>query len=449
MGLSGIIRRCAQLALMGLAAPLLFTAPRASGAETLRYMQYWSSYGDKIMPPGDYVHLSFSLSGGKISVSMGDRDAVCSNFVGPMPRDMREDLNALVSGMDLSNWDVPIDEKTGDDMAYEKRDRCCRWAMVLIFEPEEKGKSPREIRLAGADYGVNKGRIAAENALAAFFSARLAHLQASAPKKIEHMDWQIPTPDGMMYYHADRQDNGREEVSRYGCGKKSETYVRPGFLDSLQKEMRGLSVDSWHGFKASKLDSKAPSFMCLSLRYDTTQDVWVRGHAGTEGGLPDGMAELMARLSLLCDKVFDAGGGGSCPSRKDALKSFSFGETGMMMGRYPGYEIYRRMEENGPAMVLEREVGQDKAGCLMTDAELKDFEKLLAELKIAGWDGFSGHARGVLDGTSFSLHVHYRDGRSVTAGGHMRFPGGYRDSMRRIYAFLDGILAKNGFPRPR
>ncbi|MBO6003069.1 MAG: hypothetical protein J6P53_06195, partial [Mailhella sp.] len=40
-------------------------------------------------------------------------------------------------------------------------------------------------------------------------------------------------------------------------------------------------------------------------------------------------------------------------------------------------------------------------------------------------------------------------GLSISAHGYMRFPGGYRDSMRRIYGFLDGILAKNGFPRPR
>ena len=141
--------------------------------------------------------------------------------------------------------------------------------------------------------------------------------------------------------------------------------------------------------------------------------------------------------------------GGPDPARKDALKSFSFGETGMMMGRWPGYEIYRRMEENGPAMVLEREMGRDKAACLMTDAEMKDFEKLLAELKIAGWNGFSGNDSRVLDGRSFGLNVHYWDGRSVSAHGYMRFPRGYRDSMQRIYAFLDGILAKNGFPAAR
>ena len=121
----------------------------------------------------------------------------------------------------------------------------------------------------------------------------------------------------------------------------------------------------------------------------------------------------------------------------------------MRMGRWPGYEIYQRMEENGPAMVLEREMGQAKDACLMQDGDLKMFEALLGELGIAKWNGFSGRDSRVLDGTTFGLDVHYWDGRSISAHGYMRFPGGYRDSMQRIYGFLDGILAKNGFPRPR
>ncbi len=448
MGPSGIIRRCVRLALLGIAAPLLLSVPPAAGAETLRYLQYWSSYGDKITPPGDYKDLSFTLSGGNVSVSMAGKDDVRSNFTGPAPRGLREDLSALVARMDLSGWDTPISEKASDSIPYEKRDRYCRWNMVLVFEPGEKGKSSREVRLAGADHGVNKGRVAVENALAEFFALRLAQMQASVPRKIGNVSWQVPSPNGMMYYHASRHDNGREEVSRHGGGKKRGAYVQPGFLDSLQKEMRGFPVDSWHGFKAPELDSNAPSYMYLLLEYDTSQNVWVRGHAEAEGGLPAGMAELAARLSALCDKILDAGGG-PVPARRDALKSFSFGESGMRMGRWPGYEIYQRMEENGPAMVLEREMGQEKDACLMQDGELKMFEALLGELGIAKWNGFSGSDSRVLDGTTFGLYVHYWDGRSISAHGYMRFPGGYRDSMRRIYGFLDGVLAKNGFPRPR
>ena len=42
------------------------------------------------------------------------------------------------------------------------------------------------------------------------------------------------------------------------------------------------------------------------------------------------------------------------------------------------------MEEKGPAMVLEREMGQAKDACLMQDEDLKMFEALLGELFRSG-----------------------------------------------------------------
>ena len=266
-------------------------------------------------------------------------------------------------------------------------------------------------------------------------------MQRAAPKKIENEYWNMPGDGGHSYYRVSRTDNGRVEVSRRRGANKTSAYVRTALLDELQKALNPYAVDAWHGFSMPGNGPNDPLRMEFSLKYDTLQNVYARSVMGQEGDVPEGMEELSAKLSALCDRTLDACGG-PLPKRADALKSFSFGERGMRMGSWPGYEIYQRMETDGPVMVLERELGLEKTECLISDAELQDFERLLKKTGIIGWNGFSGSNRNVLDGTSFRLHAGFWDGRNIRAEGYMRFPKGYRDAMEQVYAHLNAVLAK-------
>ena len=56
----------------------------------------------------------------------------------------------------------------------------------------------------------------------------------------------------------------------------------------------------------------------------------------------------------------------------------------------------------------------------------------VAQYGILSWDGFSGSAPGLLDGTSFGFELTLMDGTSVQAGGYGDFPDNYGDASAAI-----------------
>ena len=116
MLLKEMLNIAAKAMLLGMGA-LAFAAPVAAGEpEHLRYFQYWSQYGDRLTPPGAYRNMSFSLSGGRVSIFFAG-DGRSDNFVGPAEDDLNAELSRVISGLDFTNWDVPIDGKRSSDLS--------------------------------------------------------------------------------------------------------------------------------------------------------------------------------------------------------------------------------------------------------------------------------------------------------------------------------------------
>ena len=426
------------LGVLSLAAPVPVAV---SAEESLRYFSYSSHYGQRLTPPEAYRDVIFSLSGKKVSLFFTGDD-LSDNYVGPAEEGLNGELLQLLAGLDFSNWDMPIDAKHSSDLSEAKKEKVCRWCLDMILDAP--GKKQREVRLEGADYGENKGRIAVEKALIAFFREKLPVYQAK-PKHLESLSWSMPGKGTRAQYWVSRHDDGKVAVSRLGP-RKVEAFVRPSFLHDLQTMMQDYPLDSWHGPCVTGTDRNDPAYEELSLKFDTLQTVFVCGKAGEVGERirTSGFEALLRSLTLACDKALDAGGG-AVPRRADALKAFYFAETGMRMGKYPGYELYLRMGDAGPEMILQREVGYDNCvECSIRDEELKGFESLLKELDIASWDGFNGNEKNVLDGRSFSLSVTYWNGKTISANGYMRFPRDYAKKMSRVYALLDEVLVRHG-----
>ncbi|MBP3729980.1 MAG: hypothetical protein J6I40_00745 [Mailhella sp.] len=446
MSMKCIASMLVSFALFGVVS-LSLSVPVAAAAENLRYFQYWAKYGAELTSKNSYTSLLFSFSGGRVSIFLSDSEGRRENFSGSAGQTLGTELSDLIADLDFSGWEVPIDEKCRDRMTTAERKKYCLWELNVIFASRD-GQPERKIHLSGADCGVNTGRLAAEKAFVDFFAGKLPACQEAAPKHIISISWRLPANGGSLWYHVSRNSDGKVSVNRICGNTDSNVFVRASLLDELQSEVQKYAAESWHGFRARDLDRKAPSYAEFCLHYDTQQEIVACGQAGVNEGLPEGMENMERGLSALCDRVIDAGGGpGSL--RSDALKQFSFSESGMRRGRWPGYEIYQRMENDGPVTVLSRELGPDNISeCIIHDNELQRFENLLRELHIADWNGFDRHDNRVLDGITFSLELRYWQGSGVSAHGYMKFPKGYREKMQSICAALDGMLETRGFPSP-
>lgn len=112
------------------------------------------------------------------------------------------------------------------------------------------------------------------------------------------------------------------------------------------------------------------------------------------------------------------------------LSYLYFSESSSCFKRVQGYEY--RMEEDGPTayfhMAHEEEcypvpVGQEWADTL---------NGFVIQYGMMGWDGFSGSANGLLDGTQFCMEFTLADGTNVKAGGYGEFPDGYGSASKAI-----------------
>ncbi|MBE6734059.1 MAG: hypothetical protein E7563_01785 [Ruminococcaceae bacterium] len=71
---------------------------------------------------------------------------------------------------------------------------------------------------------------------------------------------------------------------------------------------------------------------------------------------------------------------------------------------------------------------------------LVDTEKFIEHMnycKVYRWDGFSGNAWGVMDGTSFTFTATVNEGDSIYAHGYMKFPKDYHEFLRGVNDMLD------------
>ena len=142
------------------------------------------------------------------------------------------------------------------------------------------------------------------------------------------------------------------------------------------------------------------------------------------------MKKLLASLAiLLCV--------GCAKEINSDITSFSY-NLDYGLGGYCSYNIdiieekviYKKECIGTTTADLEKEI--DKSYL----AELKD---LINENGIYKWDGFDKNNNNVMDGSGFTLAVHYANDESISAHGYMRFPSNYSEVKGKLLDFLDKL----------
>lgn len=103
---------------------------------------------------------------------------------------------------------------------------------------------------------------------------------------------------------------------------------------------------------------------------------------------------------------------------------FSY-EHGSYFGGYNEYHLYYTEEGiahieaigyNGSELNIDKDIDESVFG---------EIERIVNEQEIYKWDGFDESDNDILDGSSFSLKITYKDGQSINAHGYMKYPNNY------------------------
>ena len=112
----------------------------------------------------------------------------------------------------------------------------------------------------------------------------------------------------------------------------------------------------------------------------------------------------------------------------DRIRSLTFRySTGNMRDSFVSY-ILREKNGGYSAVIIPDGVGEENA-CTVTVPEVFA-EKVLSVLKqyhVGRWNSFHKVNKHILDGRSFTLAVHFANGKEIYAHGYMRYPKHYRE----------------------
>jgi len=119
----------------------------------------------------------------------------------------------------------------------------------------------------------------------------------------------------------------------------------------------------------------------------------------------------------------------------------SFSESASYFKRVQGYEF--RAEEGKYAVYFHLADAEEPYAVQADEGWAETLTGFISQYGMMAWDGFSGHAPGLLDGTQFSMTFTFADGTSVHAGGYGRFPVNYRDATSAIEAHFMQLLPQD------
>ena len=158
---------------------------------------------------------------------------------------------------------------------------------------------------------------------------------------------------------------------------------------------------------------------------------------------------LVAVLILsACRHGPDATTDPASPKQPTTVSAFSaplfylyFSENSSYFKRVQGYEF--RTEE-GRYTAYFYMAGEEELYPVTVDrAWAETLTGFIAEYGMLGWDGFSGSATGLLDGTQFLIEFICADGTAVKASGYGQFPDGYGGASEAIEAHFMQLLPKD------
>ena len=123
--------------------------------------------------------------------------------------------------------------------------------------------------------------------------------------------------------------------------------------------------------------------------------------------------------------------------KNDTITSFSLREGGGM-DRFSGFNYYIKQTEDGRVYFRFNEGFPDEKDFTLDDHSVFDsLQQIIIRYKMNKYHGHYRPPFDILDGTSWSLDVHYASGKSINAGGYMDGPKGYQSAFQDIQQCLN------------
>lgn len=131
----------------------------------------------------------------------------------------------------------------------------------------------------------------------------------------------------------------------------------------------------------------------------------------------------------------------TAPVSGTPLSYLYFSESNSYFKRVQGYE-YRA--EDGKHTAYFHMANEEELYPVLVDQVWVDtLNSFITQYGMIGWDGFSGSATGLLDGTQFYVEFTLSDGTNVNAGGYGDFPDGYSGASKAIDAHFLQLLPED------
>ena len=116
------------------------------------------------------------------------------------------------------------------------------------------------------------------------------------------------------------------------------------------------------------------------------------------------------------------------------IQEISFWERGSVVPLVSDATLTR--EEAGTRVWLELQY-QDEYEQMMDAALMDQAREILERYEVGNWNGFRGSDSMVLDGSSFSFHVSFTDGTSLSASGTNAFPKNQKKVFSELSTLID------------
>lgn len=131
----------------------------------------------------------------------------------------------------------------------------------------------------------------------------------------------------------------------------------------------------------------------------------------------------------------------TAPVSGTPLSYLYFSESNSYFKRVQGYEY--RVEDGKHTAYFHMANEEELYPVLVDQVWVDTLNSFITQYGMMEWNGFSGSATGLLDGTQFYVEFTLSDGTSVRAGGYGDFPDGYGGASGAIDAHFLQLLPED------
>ena len=131
----------------------------------------------------------------------------------------------------------------------------------------------------------------------------------------------------------------------------------------------------------------------------------------------------------------------TAPASGAPLSYLYFSESNSYFKRVQGYEY--RAEDGKHTAYFHMAHEEELYPVLVDQVWVDTLNSFITQYSMTRWNGFSGSAAGLLDGTQFYVEFTLSDGTNVKAGGYGDFPDGYGGASQAIDAHFLQLLPED------